>query len=333
MFERKSIKWPIFLAVIMIVLLVSLMIGWVLLNVFGWQSGELSTTVYWILISVGSTMFTCVVAGVVFYLILTIQQINLTRRQSNFIDAVTHELKSPIASLKLYVQTLKRHSMDQAQRDDFYVAMLQDVERLDLLITQLLDVARLSHREADELTEVSEVRIDKIVEQIVGDLENKYSEEVTLAAREKAGFPPQDQVLENDSLERWLNLSVQPILLPCKSVDIDVLFRNLIDNACKYAGSPPKVSVEIGLEASTGIIHASITDNGKGIPRSMRRRIFNRFFRIGDELERTKTGTGLGLFLVRTVLRRLKGSITIHDGAQHQGTRFELRIPGGKSET
>ncbi len=95
MFERKSLKWPIILAVTMIVLLVGLMVAWVLLNVFNALSSDASAGIYWVLLSIGSAMFTCVVVGVVMYLVISIQQININRRQSNFIDSVTHELKSP----------------------------------------------------------------------------------------------------------------------------------------------------------------------------------------------------------------------------------------------
>ena len=102
MFERRSIKWPITLGVVMIVLLVVLTVGWVLLAVFGGQ---------WTWLSIGTTFLAFVLAGVIMYLVVTVKAINLSRRQSNFIDSVTHELKSPIASLKLYVQTLKRRQL------------------------------------------------------------------------------------------------------------------------------------------------------------------------------------------------------------------------------
>lgn len=208
MFERKSLKWPILLAVLMIVLLVCLTIGWVLLNIFGAN---------WTLLSIGSAMFAIVVAGVVFYLVLTIQQINLNRRQSNFIDAVTHELKSPIASLKLYLQTLGRRQVAEEQRQTFYQSMLEDVERLDQLISQLLDVARLSHQPDEKNITTSDVRIDQLIERIVPELCNRHSLETSC-----------------------VQLSLEPITVNGLSVDLEILFRNLLDNALKYAGSPPR---------------------------------------------------------------------------------------------
>ena len=98
MFERKSLKWPILVAILMIVMLVGLTIGWVLLNVFSAMDAEKTSrsAIYWILLSVGAVFFACLLAGVILYLIWIIQNINLNRRQSNFIDAVTHELKTPI---------------------------------------------------------------------------------------------------------------------------------------------------------------------------------------------------------------------------------------------
>jgi len=319
MFERKSLKWPITLAVTMIVLLVFLMVGWVLLNFFGWRRGELSIGLYWTLIGAGSAMFTCVLVGVVLYLVLAIKQINLNRRQSNFIDAVTHELKSPIASLKLYLQTLHRRPIEELQRQDFYLAMLQDVDRLDNVITQLLDVARLSHRAEETKVDVSPVRIDELVTQIV--------EEVRLRHLDPEG------IAADVSSAPVVSLDLEPVVIDCIRVDVDMLFRNLIDNAFKYGGKPPKIEISVKFVFASKGLSATISDNGNGIPRSLRRRIFNRFFRIGDELERTKPGIGLGLFLVRTVIRRLKGNISIVDVPGQSGTRFEIFLPNATHVT
>jgi len=119
MFERRSLKFPITLGVAMIVLIVALIVGWVLLS--------LNSRIYWAVISVGTLMFALVLLGVVIYLILTIKAINLTRRQSNFIDSVTHELKSPIASLKLYLQTMSMRQVSEEEREQFQKFMIEDV--------------------------------------------------------------------------------------------------------------------------------------------------------------------------------------------------------------
>ncbi len=306
MFERKSLKWPILLAVAMIVMLVGLTVGWVLLNVFGAITSQKSSSVYWVLLSVGSVMFLFVLAGVILYLIWSIQQINLNRRQSNFIDAVTHELKSPIASLKLFLQTLGKRNIDEEKRLEFYGSMLDDVERLDQLITQLLNVARLQQN-SDSPEPETWVAIDWIVEDCVS----------ILAAQHH--IPPECIAIDSPACDVW-----------SRKVDIEILVRNLIDNALKYGGRPPLVQIVVHFDAQSNSAMISFADNGLGIPKHLRKKIFKRFYRAGDELERTKPGTGLGLFLVRSIVRRLKGSIRVADLPKNNGTRFELVLPNAR---
>src|SRR5690606_32695313 len=129
-----------------IVLLVVLIVGWVVLTVVPVVTGEGSAGLYWTLLAVGAVLLAFVLVGVVMYLVLTIQAVNLNQRQSKFIDSVTHELKSPIASLKLYLQTLNRRQLTPEEQHDFYRYMLEDVERLDSLINHLLDAARLERK-------------------------------------------------------------------------------------------------------------------------------------------------------------------------------------------
>ncbi|MEZ6090381.1 MAG: histidine kinase dimerization/phospho-acceptor domain-containing protein [Pirellulaceae bacterium] len=161
MFERRSIKWPIILGVVMILLVVALTIGWVVLTVIGGLKDPESAPIYWASLSVGAVLLVCILAGVIVYLTVTVKAINLNQRQSNFIDSVTHELKSPIASLKLYLQTLGRRQVTDAQRQDFHRFMMEDVERLDNLINHLLDAARLD-REA-EPKPIEDCRVDEIL--------------------------------------------------------------------------------------------------------------------------------------------------------------------------
>ena len=294
MFERKSLKWPILLAIVMIVLLVGLAVGWILINIFGAN---------WILLTVGSVMFGIVLLGVVLYLVWSIQQINLNRRQSNFIDAVTHELKSPIASLKLFLQTLGKRNIDEDQRQTFYRSMLDDVDRLDQLITQLLDVARLQ-QDSNEPEPEQWVAIESIIDECSRKLLGQHHLNRDCLS------------IESPACDVW-----------ARKVDVEILIRNLLDNAFKYAGTPPLVTVQVAVDSKSNKTIISIVDNGKGIPRNLRRKIFNRFYRIGNELERTQPGTGLGLFLVRSIVRRLRGTIRVADIPRNTGTRFELMLP------
>ena len=302
MFERKSIKWPVILGVVLIILVVALIVGWVILNVVLGLNHPDSAPIYWAILSVGAVFLVAVLAGVITYLTVTINAIKLNQRQSNFIDSVTHELKSPIASLKLYLQTLNRRSVSDHQRQDFHRFMLEDVERLDNLINHLLDAARLDrHREESG---AEDCRIDQIL--------TDCATAVCLRYRTKP---------------ETITISAQPALINAPPVDLAILFRNLLDNAVKYGGSPPEVSVQLE-PYSSDKLRVHISDNGPGIPRDLQRKIFGRFVRLGDELERAKPGTGLGLYLVRTLVRSLGGRIRVEDRSGDEGTAFEVILAG-----
>ena len=288
----------------MFILLAVLTVGWVLLVVFGaW--GNTYAGFYWTLLPVGTTFIVLLLLGVVWYLVLSIKAINLTRRQSNFIDSVTHELKSPIASMKLYLQTLNRREVTPREQTDFYCFMLEDVERLDHLINQMLDAGRLDT--APDADEFEDIALDELLQQCADAVCLRYRVPRSTVAYQTSGD--------------------DPCVVRGRPVDLDMIFRNLLDNAVKYAGSPPAVEVSVG-RTSDGQTLTIIGDNGRGIPPKMRRKIFGRFVRLGLELEREKPGTGLGLYIVRTLVRRLRGRIRVRDREQGAGTVFEVRLPG-----
>jgi two-component system, OmpR family, phosphate regulon sensor histidine kinase PhoR len=303
MFERRSLKLPITLGVVMIVLVVVLTVGWVLITVVNATRPGNQAGVYWALLSVGATISAFILVGVVIYLILSIKAVNLSQRQSNFIDSVTHELKSPIASLKLCLQTLNRRQLTPEEQQGFHKYMLEDIERLDTLINHLLDAARLD-RSADP-EEYEDVPLADILRRIADEVCLRY------------------QVAPE---------TVELALLPCyvraRPMDVEVIFRNLVDNAVKYGDDhEPRVQVTMSME-SPGRVLVQVTDNGKGIPAKLRRKIFGRFVRLGSELEREKPGTGLGLYIVRTLVSRLEGKVRVHDLGQQTGTTFEVSLPG-----
>ncbi len=297
---RRPLSLPITLAVVMIVLLVVLTVGWVLVNVFGAMGNARVAVVYWTALSVGTTFIALLVVGVVLYLALSIKAINLTRRQSNFVDSVTHELKSPIASLKLYLQTLDRRRLSEQETADFHRSMLEEVDRLDRLVNQVLDAGRAESGHNDEAEPVA-----------LPPLLSECAEMVSLRYHVSADT---------------VRLNVEPCMVRGRRIDLDLIFRNLIDNAVKYAGHQPRVEVTTRLEHGWTVTR--VCDNGRGIPRKFRRMIFGRFVRLGSELERDKPGTGLGLYIVRNLVRRLHGTIQVHDRPSGTGTMFEVRLPG-----
>ena len=284
----------------MLMLLGVLTVGWVLLNVFTALDKPHTAGWYWAFLAVGSTFILLLIVGVVLYLTLSLKAINLNRRQSNFIDSVTHELKSPLASMKLYLQTLGRRQVSQAQRETFRRFMREDLDRLDRLISHILDAGRLD------------------AEPVEGETQNVALAELLKVCGESV-------CLSYHVAPTTIQWQLQPCVVRARYVDLELIFRNLLDNAVKYAGPDPQVQVT--LTAANGKAIARIADNGKGIAPESRRKVFGRFFRLGNELEREKPGTGLGLFIVRTVVRKLRGRIRVHDRDDGGGTVFEVVLP------
>jgi len=302
MFERRSLRFPITLGVTLILIIVALTVGWVLLSISGATNRQ--PQYYWAWLSVGSLLFLVVLIGVVMYLSLSIKAINLTRRQSNFIDSVTHELKSPIASLKLYLQTMSLRDVDLEQRNKFQQFMMADIERLDGLISHLLDAGNIERKHIGEETETIDLG-----ELLVG-----------CAATVSARYRIDESVIECD---------LSDCRIKADRVDAVMIFRNVIDNAVKYAGSPPRVQVASRVVGEHVVVE--ISDNGEGIPKGFRQKVFGRFFRLGAELQRKKPGTGLGLYIVRTLVKRLGGKVVVLDRDKRLGTVFEVRLPNAEA--
>jgi two-component system, OmpR family, phosphate regulon sensor histidine kinase PhoR len=297
---RRSLGWPILLGVVLIGSLVALTVGWVLVSIAA-ALGSGNAAFYWAVLGVGVALLVVVLVGVIIYLALAIKAIALSQRQSNFIDSVTHELKSPLASLKLYLQTLTRRSVPADQQADFHRFMLQDVERLDGLIDHLLDAARTIHRRpasSDDVTDLAPLL-----------------EQVRLAVATRHG------VAESAvRLDCRAGLRVRG-----RETDVEIVLRNLIDNAVKYSLPDPEVAVTAG--GAAGTVTVKVIDNGPGIPLAQRHAVFRRFVRLGSELERSTPGTGLGLFLVRSLVRQMRGKVTAAGRIGQRGSIFEVELP------
>jgi len=288
------------LGVVMLSLLAALLVLWIILAIFGLLADPDSGPLIVTLMSVGTVLLVTLIVGVSLYLALSVRAINLTRRQSNFIDAVTHELKSPIASLKLYLQTLVRRQPAPAEAADFYESMLEDCERLDTLINQVLLAGRLERRDTEG--EAAPIDLPELIVECA------------------------DMACLRYRVDRaCVEIDAQPCELVGRRIDLDMLFRNLIDNAVKYAGAEPRVRIALRRQEDGRIVF-TVADNGRGIPPRLRRKAFRRFERLTQELTREKPGAGLGLYIVRTIVRRLRGAVKIRDNPEG-GAIFELTLP------
>lgn len=257
----------------------------------------------WLALVLGSIALAISLFGISFYSFLTIKEIQLNRRQSNFVDSVTHELKTPIAALRLYLDTLLLREPDVEVRRDFYETMNSELERLDRLINQLLEVGRLDA--IGHQTEPETVDLD--------DLLRRCANSACLHHKQE--------------LSQVFSFEIMPLTMTSRRLLLEMIFGNLLDNAVKYGGSPPRVTVHAFPRGRDRVV-VRIRDNGPGVAPENRRRIFQMFVRGSDETQRTRTGTGLGLYIAKTLVGLLKGRIQVLDTESGTGSLFEVTLPG-----
>lgn len=292
--KRRTLHVPIWTSVVLFTLNITLLVCFIVLLFQESFSGALTTGT--IAISLG-------LLGLIFYLFLTIKEIQLNRRQANFVDSVTHELKTPIASLKLYLETLQMRQLETEQRLEFYGIMENEIQRLDHLIDQLLEVGRLDA--IGHQLEPEDVELVPLLKRCAQ----------TACAHHKC---------EADVV---FTFAVVPVVVHTRPLLLDMIFGNLLDNAVKYSPEDTRVHVELKSK-SPGRIVVRISDNGIGVPAEIRNKVFRMFYRGGQELERSHKGTGLGLYIVRTLVHMLKGTVSVHGRETGQGTIFEVELPG-----
>lgn len=300
---RRSLGLPITMAVIMIVLVILLIVGWTISTIWAATSEPKAPTFFWALLPIGALSLTVILAGVIVYLVLSVKLINLNLRQSNFIDAVTHELKSPLASLKLQVQTLERLNIPEEKRKLIYQAMKNDVDRLEALINQVLMVSVLKSKPEKKLAESSASLLD-ILESAAN-----------------------NSCIRHKVKRECVSVNSCNATIVQKRFAIELILQNIIDNAVKYASSEnPQIDVRSRI-IQNGSLVVRVSDNGPGIPAGQRKKIFLRFYRIGNELERKKTGTGLGLYIVKMLVRQIRGKLYVRDRSAGNGIAFVLVLP------
>lgn len=292
--RRSKIHLPITLSVSLMVLNITLMICWIIV---------LSQRSLWGALTIGVVAFTLILAGLSAWLVLTLKEIGLNNRQANFVDSVTHELKSPIASLQLYLETLSMRNMSDEKRNEFHGIMAEELRRLDSLISQLLEVGRLDALGDNE--DPQDIEIGPIVLQ--------FAETACLNWKVK--------------IEDVFTFDIEPVTVKAKKIILDLIFSNLIDNAVKYAGAPPEVAVTVK-PYGRNRVKIQIGNNGSGISPSDRINVFQIFYRGGSELQRRRKGTGLGLYIVSTLVKKSKGKIQIKDHPDDSpGCVFEVELP------
>lgn len=291
--RHRSIAFFIALGVGLISVILLLYIGWVLLN---WRTG--------ILFFFGFLLMAMVVAGIVLNTTFLVHEIRRNEQHDAFINAVTHELKTPVASIRLYLETLQTRNVDESKRQEFYKIMLDDSERLVATIEQVLRTGRVGA--SNRKLPFSPVDLDALIEASV----NRARALHDLGPEALAYHQPSGIKIRGDEEE------------------LSAAVSNLIDNAVKYSGKAANVSIESRLEGK--YVSVVVKDNGIGIPKGELRRIFKRFYRVAISGTPRVKGTGLGLFIVRSVAKRHGGSAWAESDGAGQGSTFTLQLPIAK---
>ncbi len=292
--KRRTLHLPITLSITMMVLNVVLMVCWIVL---------LADASAWGALSIGTVVFSLILIGSGFYLFLTVKEVRLNQRQANFVDSVTHELKTPIASLRLYLDTLRLRHVEPRQQEEFLKVMDAELIRLDHLINQLLEVARLDA--IGQESDPEEIELEPLL--------HRCAEMAALHHKRVAS--------------EVFTFGIEPAVIHARRMLLEMIFGNLIDNAVKYGAAQPQVGVTVQL-TDDGRVITRISDNGEGVAPHMRSRIFKIFYRGGSELERRQKGTGVGLYIVRTLVGLLKGHVRVLDRPDGPGSLFEVDLPG-----
>jgi two-component system, OmpR family, sensor histidine kinase SenX3 len=291
--RRRSVIFFSVLGVCITVLAVTLNVSWLVLN---WREGVLAV--------LGLIFFLVVIAGVVLNTIFLVREIRRNEQHDSFINAVTHELKTPVASIRLYLQTLQSRELDEDKRREFYRIMLADSDRLLHTIDQVLRAGATGSR----LRRVARVRLNLA----------EIARECVELARTRFHLGP-------EALEFVDSTRSQAIVLG-DGDELKAAVWNLIDNAVKYSPGDVRVRVELK-ELDDRRVAIRVTDEGVGISPAELKRIFRRFYRIPASVAVRTKGSGLGLFIVRSVARRHGGRAFAESPGAGQGSTFTLLLP------
>lgn len=292
--RRGTIAFFITLGACLVTLAIALNVRWVILN---WH--EIVPLV------LGVFFFGILIAGVVLNTIFLVREIRRNERHDSFLNAVTHELKTPIASIRLYLETLQRRELSEDKRQEFYRIMLNDSERLLATVEQVLKAGEVGQRGPDDIS----IRVD------IKEVARDSCQVVAL----RNHLPPE----AIEILDETRGMSTVVVGNP---EDLRTAIMNVLDNAVKYSPREPKIRVQLTVEHDAWVV-LRVTDNGIGISDDHLKRIFKRFYRVPSLTVLRTKGTGLGLFLVRTIARQHGGDASATSEGEGRGATITVQLP------
>lgn len=291
--RTKAMAFFIVLGVCLVGLAIALNVSWI---IFHWRQV--------VPLVLGIILFGLLIAGLVINTIFLVREIRRNEQQDSFLNAITHELKTPIASIRLYLETLQKRPLEEPQRREFYRVMLEDTDRLLGTVEQVLKASQV--RQGSARQNWQEVDFAAVVR-----------DALELAR------------LRQHLLEDAMYFGAEPpagITVLGNAEELRTAVFNLFDNAIKYSGEKKKIVVDL-LTPNIDTVALQVTDRGAGIQPKELKRIFKRFYRAPNPLTRDVKGTGLGLFIVRSIARRHGGDAYAESEGEGRGSTFTMRLP------
>ncbi len=293
--RRKAIAFFLTFGVCLAAVAFAVGSGWIILN---WREG--------IKVFLGIIFFGAITTGLVLNTIFLVREIRRNEQHDSFINAVTHELKTPIASIRLYLETLQRRDVAEAQRREFYQLMLVDTERLMATVEQVLKAGALAQKKAK--SQRIPIDFDAVVRECVE------------LARVRHHLGAENIDYQNQSP------AAQTAQVLADPEDLHIAVTNLLDNAVKYSPDGIRIAVELDAPDDAHVV-LRVRDRGVGIAQNELKRIFKRFYRVRQRGRARVKGTGLGLFIVRAIARNHGGRVFAESEGAGKGTTVTLELP------
>ena len=293
--RRGTVVFFIILGIGLVALAVALNVGWIILN---WREG--------VLLIFGIIFFALLIAGMVVNTIFLVREVRRSEQHDSFINAVTHELKTPVASIRLHLETLQRRELPEARKQEFYRLMLRDTDRLTETVEQVLRAGRAGDKKAGK--ERADVDFGQLVRDCVEAVRSRYH--------------LQPEVLRYEEVANNGNgLHVRG-----SQEDLRTAVSNVLDNAVKYSGDSVDVRVQLETIDSKRLV-LTVQDRGIGIPEEDLKRIFRRFYRVTPRSLAQVKGTGLGLFIVKAIAKKHGGTAFARSEGEGKGTTLVIELP------
>lgn len=291
--RRKTAIFFLVLGISLSLLAIALNVGWILLNL-----REV------VLLVLGIIFFALIITGLILNTVFLVREIRRSEQHDAFLNSVTHELKTPIASIKLYLETLKARKVTPDKQMEFYDVMLADCDRLLNTVEQVLQASRT--REKKRQFNVTEIDLGILIGESVNIVRTRrHLDEAAIRFTEPA----------------------KTIKVMGDADELQTAFINLLDNAVKYSADTPRISIRMNQASLKNRVDIFIRDNGIGIPGSDLKRVFKRFYRVANPRAMETKGTGLGLFIVKAVIEKHGGKISAQSRGEGLGSTFLVQLP------